>query len=224
MFTSILTSATDTLSVTNAAACLAVSLILGLAISYTYMSSKTYTKNFAITLALMPVLIQIVIMMVNGNLGTGVAVMGSFSLVRFRSVPGSSKEISFIFFAMAVGIATGMGFLTFAAAVTAAICLIFMILYKTGFGDGDQTERMMKVTIPENLDYSDIFDDLFQKYTKSSSLTKVKTTNLGSMFELHYNVVLKNSAEEKSFIDDIRCRNGNLTIVCSRKHAQNDEL
>ena len=224
MFTSILTTATETLSITNALACLVVSLILGLAIAFTYMSSKLYTKNFVVTLSLMPILVQIVIMMVNGNLGTGVAVMGAFSLVRFRSVPGSSKEISFIFFSMAVGIATGMGFLTFAAAATAAICLVFLVLYKTSFGDGETNERTMKITIPENLDYSTVFDDLFEKYVKSSQLTKVKTTNLGSMFELQYSVVLKNTAEEKSFIDDIRCRNGNLTIVCSRKQAQNDEL
>jgi uncharacterized membrane protein YhiD involved in acid resistance len=224
MFTSILTTTTEALSVTNAIACMVSSLVLGLAIALTYMSSKKYTKNFVVTLVLMPLLIQLVIMMVNGNLGTGVAVMGAFSLVRFRSVPGSSKEISFIFFAMAVGIATGMGFITFAAAATAAICLVFMTLYKSSFGDSAASERSLKITIPENLDYTNVFDDLFERYLKSSDLLKVKTTNLGSMFELHYDAVLKNPEEEKSFIDDIRCRNGNLTIICSRKHAQNEEL
>lgn len=223
MFTSILTTTTEALSVTNAIVCMVSSLALGIAIALTYMYSKKYTKNFVVTLVLMPLLVQLVIMMVNGNLGTGVAVMGAFSLVRFRSVPGSSKEISFIFFAMAVGIATGMGFITFAAA-TAAICLVFMALYKSGFGDNAASERSLKITIPENLDYTNVFDDLFEKYLKSSDLLKVKTTNLGSMFELHYDVVLKNLEEEKALLDDIRCRNGNLTIICSRKNAQNEEL
>ncbi|MEL7605391.1 MAG: DUF4956 domain-containing protein [Sedimentibacter saalensis] len=224
MFTSILTTTTEALSVTNAIVCMVSSLALGIAIALTYMYSKKYTKNFVVTLVLMPLLVQLVIMMVNGNLGTGVAVMGAFSLVRFRSVPGSSKEISFIFFAMAVGIATGMGFITFAAAATAAICLVFMALYKSGFGDNAASERSLKITIPENLDYTNVFDDLFEKYLKSSDLLKVKTTNLGSMFELHYDVVLKNLEEEKALLDDIRCRNGNLTIICSRKNAQNEEL
>jgi hypothetical protein len=224
MFTSILTTTTEALSVTNAIVCLVSSLVLGLAIAFTYMSGKKYTKNFVVTLVLMPILVQLVIMMVNGNLGTGVAVMGAFSLVRFRSVPGSSKEIIFIFFAMAVGIATGMGFITFAFASTIAICLVFMALYKCGFGESSASERSLKITIPENLDYTNVFDDLFERYLKSSDLFKVKTTNLGSMFELHYDVILNNIEEEKSFIDDIRCRNGNLTIICSRKHAQNEEL
>ena len=224
MFTSILSITTETLSVTNALICLIVSLVLGLVIAFTYMSSDKYSKNFVVTLVLMPILVQLVIMLVNGNLGTGVAVMGAFGLVRFRSVPGSSKEISFIFFAMAIGIATGMGFVTFAIAVTAIICLVFFILYKTSFGDTKESERNLKITIPEDLDYTQVFDDLFEKYAKLAYLEKVKTTNLGSMFELHYNITLKNPADEKAFIDDIRCRNGNLTIVCSRKQSQNDEL
>lgn len=224
MFTSILSITTETLSVTNALICLAVSLVLGLVVALTYMSSETYSKNFVVTLVLMPILIQIVIMLVNGNLGAGVAVMGAFSLVKFRSVPGSSKEISFIFFSMAIGLATGMGYVTFAIAVTAILCLVFYILYKTSFGDRKADERNLKITIPENLDYTQVFDDLFEKYAKSAHLEKVKTTNLGSMFELNYNITLKNPAEEKAFIDDLRCRNGNLTIICGRKQSQHDEL
>lgn len=224
MFTSILSTSTETLSVTNAMLCLAVALMLGLIISLTYMSSKKYSKNFVTTLAIMPVLVQIVIMLVNGNLGTGVAVMGAFSLVRFRSVPGSSKEISFIFFSMAVGIAAGMGYVTFAAAVTLIVCLVFLVLNKIPFGEGKTCDRKLRITIPENLDYTHIFDDLFDKYAKAADLEKVKTTNLGSMFELHYNITIKNPEEEKKFIDDLRCRNGNLTIILSRSPFQNEEL
>lgn len=224
MFTSILDTASGTLSASNALICLIISILSGLTISLTYMSNKSFSKNFVITLAIMPALVQIVIMLVNGNLGTGVAVMGAFSLVRFRSVPGSSKEISFIFFAMAVGIATGVGYIAFAIVITIIICLVFLLLTKSSFGESKTCDRKLKVTIPENLDFTHVFDDLFEKYTKTAILEKVKTTNLGSMFELHYNITIKNSDDEKDFIDSLRCRNGNLTIILSRVSTQIEEL
>jgi uncharacterized membrane protein YhiD involved in acid resistance len=200
-------------------------IIMGVVIAFTYMKSESYTKNFVITLVLLPVLVQTVIMLVNGNLGTGIAVVGAFSLVRFRSIPGSSREISFIFFAMAVGLATGMGFLTFAAIVTVIVCAAFFLLLKTSFGDNTHTnDRKLRITIPENLDYTDVFNDILEKFTKKASLEKVKLTNLGSMFELHYNITLKDVKEEKEFIDEIRCRNGNLTIICCRSQLLQEEL
>lgn len=188
------------------------------------MYTGKYTKNFSIALVILPVLIQVVIMLVNGNLGTSVAVLGAFSLVRFRSVPGSSKEICSIFFAMAIGLATGMGYLTFALLATVIVGLIFVILYKTSFGEVKQDEKELRITIPENLDYTEIFDDLFETYTTEYALDKVKTTNLGSMYELHYHIILKDQTKEKNFIDDLRCRNGNLTIICSRVSSRKEEL
>jgi uncharacterized membrane protein YhiD involved in acid resistance len=163
-------------------------------------------------------------MLVNGNLGTGLAVLGAFSLVRFRSVPGSSKEICFIFFSMAIGISTGIGYITFAFLTTIIICAVFLLLTKTSFGERKTDERTLKIAIPENLDYTEIFNDLFEKYTNKYELEKVKTTNLGSIFELKYKIVLKNISEEKALIDDIRCRNGNLTIMCSRHQSTQDEF
>lgn len=225
MFTSIITTTSETLSITNAIICMLAAIIMGVVIAFTYMKSESYTKNFVITLVLLPVLVQTVIMLVNGNLGTGIAVVGAFSLVRFRSIPGSSREISFIFFAMAVGLATGMGFLTFAAIVTVIVCAVFFLLLKTSFGDNTHTnDRKLRITIPENLDYTDVFNDILEKFTKKASLEKVKLTNLGSMFELHYNITLKDVKEEKEFIDEIRCRNGNLTIICCRSQLLQEEL
>ncbi len=196
--------------------CTLVSLVLGLGTAYIYMFRNIYSKSFVITLALLPAMVQIVIMMVNGNIGTGVAVMGAFSLVRFRSIPGSAREISSIFLSMAIGLATGMGYLGIAALFLLIIGIVNIVLSVTKFGEQKQTEKELKITIPESLDYTGIFDDLFQTFTREANLIRVKTTNMGSLFELQYHIVLKNQSEEKKLIDEIRCRNGNLNIVCGR--------
>lgn len=225
MFTSLLNS-TAALTVQDAVLCLLTSLVLGLLIAVVYQFSGSSSKSFTVTLALLPTLVQVVIMMVNGNLGAGVAVAGAFSLVRFRSVPGSSKEICMVFFAMAVGLATGMGHLAFAAFFTLIVSLLLVLLCRTSFGERpvSPVEKELKITIPEDLDYTHIFDDLFAHYTDRVSLDKVKTTNMGSMFELSYHIRLKDAAMEKNLIDELRCRNGNLTIVCGRVPTIKDEL
>jgi len=145
-------------------------------------------------------------------------------LVRFRSIPGSSKEIISVFFAMSIGLATGMGHLTFAIFCTVVIAIVFIVLSKSPFGEGESKDRDLKITIPENLEYADVFDDIFEKYTKKVRLHSVKTVNLGSMFELRYVITMKDLKEEKKMIDEIRCRNGNLTIMCGRQATQKDVL
>lgn len=222
MFTSILES-TGGLTIGGAIICTVASIILGLTIAYIYMGQGRCSKNFAITLVTLPVLVQVVIMMVNGNLGTGVAILGAFGLVRFRSVPGTSKEICCVFFAMAVGLATGMGFITFAVMITVVISLLLLILSKTTFGE-TKSLRLLKITIPESLDYTEAFNDIFERYAKEVTLNRVKTTNLGSLFELNYDIVLKDDKQEKALIDELRCRNGNLTIVCSRPQMEKEQL
>lgn len=224
MLTSILDTTTGTYQVGSALICTGAALLLGLIIALVYMSDGKYSKNFTVSLVILPALIQSIITMVNGNLGTSVAVLGAFSLVRFRSVPGNSKDISYIVFAMAVGLATGVGFVSFAALMTLVIGITFLILSKTKFGEQKNLEKELKITIPEDIDYTSIFDDLFAKFTKKISLEIVKTTNLGSMYELHYKVILKDNNEEKKLIDELRCRNGNLPIVCSRPKMNKEEL
>ena len=203
---------------------MAVSLLLGILISAAYGIQGTCSKNFMVTLVLLPVLVQMIIMLVNGNLGTSVAVLGAFSLVRFRSVPGSSKEMAVIFFAMAAGLATGMGFLSFAVLMTAIIGGVFLLLEKTRFGESKRERKNLRVTIAEHLDYTEIFDDIFRQYTDQCDLQRVKTTNLGSMYELEYHIVLKDLRREKEMLDAIRCRNGNLTVICGRRAAIQEEL
>lgn len=224
MFSSILNAQAEALTITNALLCTGTSIILGIIIAAIYMIQGKYSKNFVTTLVILPPLVQIVIMMTSGNLGSSVAVLGAFSLVRFRSQPGSSKEISSIFFAMAVGLATGMGYLSFAVLITIVIGLLLLVISKSPFGERKANCKELKITIPENLDYMEIFDDIFEKYTKEVELERVKTTNLGSMLELCYYIVSKDVKREKEMIDEIRCRNGNLTIILGRPQVTNTEL
>lgn len=224
MFTSILSSVEGNLTMQNGLLCTVVSVALGILIAVIYMQQGNYSKNFVVTLAMMPVLVQVVIMMVNGNVGTSVAVLGTFGLVRFRSVPGTSREIANIFFAMAVGLATGMGYLTFAIAIVVVIGGMFLLLGKTSFGERKYDEKDLRITIAEDLDYTDIFEDIFAEYTSKCSLEQVKTTNLGSMYELKYHITLKDAKKEKEMIDQLRCRNGNLTIICGKRSTLQEEL
>lgn len=204
--------------------CTGVSLVLGIIIAAVYMFRNRYTKAFAITVALMPVLIQSVIMVVNGNLGTGVAVAGAFSLIRFRSAPGSARELFIIFFTMATGLACGMGYVAYAALFTIVVGAALMMLTTSRFGDTEVHDKSLRVTIPEDLDYSHIFDDIFNNFTSEYRLRKVRTTNMGGLYELQYDITLKDLNREKEMIDAIRQRNGNLSIVCGIPVAARDEL
>lgn len=205
--------------------CLGVSLVLGLIMTVAYSFKNEHTKSFLVTLALLPAVVCVVIMMVNGNIGAGVAVAGAFSLVRFRSAPGSAKEIVTIFLAMGAGLIAGMGYLGFAALFTVIMCLMFLIY--NAIADNAKSEavnKTIKITIPEDLDYTGAFDDIFAEFTKKSELIRVKTTNMGSMFRLTYNVTLKEAAQEKQMLDRIRERNGNLEIMVSKQETRVAEL
>lgn len=223
MFTSIIDSANG-MTIQNVMLLTVCSIIFGLLLAITYMSKGKYTKSFAITLVILPAVVQIVIMMVNGSVGTGVAIAGAFSLVRFRSQPANAKEISTIFLAMAIGLTNAMGYLTFALFVTVIFCILLFVLDHSKFGEKSQNTRNIKITIPENLDYTNIFDDLFAEYLKNVSLEKVKTTNMGSMFELTYTAEFISEARQKEFIDAVRCRNGNLTVLVARPTENPEEI
>lgn len=224
MFTSIITDVSSGLSMSIGALCSGVALILGLVIAYVYQKQGNYTKNFTITLAILPMLVAFVIMMVNGNLGTGVAVVGAFSLVRFRSVPGSSREIIAIFFSMSIGLAIGMGFLSFAVFVTIITSIVSLVLFKSKFANENMNCKELKIVIPENLDYTEMFDDIFSVYTDKVELVRVKTIQMGSMIEVIYHINIKDLLQEKKMIDELRCRNGNLSIVCAKRQGIADEL
>lgn len=214
------------ISVTDFLFCLGGALVLGILMAFTYMYRTRYTKSFVVTLALLPAVVCVVIMMVNGNVGTGVAVAGAFSLVRFRSVPGTAKEICTLFLAMGAGLIAGMGYLGFAFLFTVVMCVMYLLYNCLDFGTKKNSDKYktFAITIPEDLDYSGVFDDIFAEYTHSHDLARVKTTNMGSMFKLTYNVVLKDASREKEMIDKLRCRNGNLEITVSKQETTVNEL
>ena len=222
MLNSIITGGEITM--TSFLACTAVSLILGLGTAWLCLWRNKRSQSLALTLAMLPAVVQMVIMLVNGNIGAGVAVAGAFGLVRFRSAPGTAREIALIFLAMAIGLATGMGYVVLAALFFTLMAAFLLLLTALRFGSGDENERELKITIPETLDYEGLFDDLFAKYLRSAELERVKTSNMGTLYELHYRVVLREERVPKTFLDELRCRNGNLNIVCGRRASKEETL
>ena len=192
-------------------------LALGLLTALVFTAYSYHTGSLAISLALLPPVVAVVIMLVNGNVGAGLAVAGTFALVRFRSVPGSAREITGLFMSVSLGLACGMGYVGLAALFFLVMAAAVLILGRLRFGEGSRALRQLKITIPENLDYEELFDDLFEKYTLSHELVRVKTTNMGTLYELCYEVRLKGTGISKAFLDEIRCRNGNLTVICGRE-------
>lgn len=219
------TDMTSVISVEKFLLCIGVSLVLGLVLALGFMFRNRYTKSFVVTLALLPSVVCIVIMMVNGNVGAGVAVAGAFSLVRFRSVPGSAREITMLFLAMGAGLIAGMGYLGYAVLFTLVMVLMNLLYNSLGFGLGKKNiHKTMTITIPEDLNYTEVFADILDAYTSHYELVRVKTTNLGSLFRLTYDLTLKNESQEKELIDKLRCRNGNLEISIARQETAPMEL
>lgn len=172
-----------------------------------------YGRNFIIGLVLLPVIVTVVIMLIGSNVARAFSMAGAFALVRFRSAPGNAKDISIVFFAMASGLACGLGYVAFALVFVACVAGVLLILTNTGFAGATEGVKLLKIVIPEDLNYTDVFKEVFEKYTTKAELRRVKTTNMGTMFELTYHIRLKNNSNEKEFIDDVRVRNGNLSIV-----------
>ncbi len=198
------------------------SLASGAVIAAVHAYRNTYTKSFLLTVLLLPAIVELIIMMVNGNLGAGVAIMGAFSLVRFRSIPGNARDIGTIFLAMTIGLACGMGYVGYASVFLLIIELITLLFVRFSVKT-EENEKELKITIPENMNYTCLFNDLFASFTKKVKLDSVKTTNMGSLYELRYTIMLKDDAQEKEFIDALRCRNGNLTICCGIKPSTNSQ-
>lgn len=213
LFSSVLA---DSLTAWSFFLCIGTALLLGALVAAVYMYKNVYTQSMAVTLALLPMLVQSIIMLVNGNLGAGVAVAGAFGLVRFRSAAGTARDITCIFLAMTLGLAIGMGYIGVAFIIGVVVCVLLVVFSAIAFGKKPEEQKELKITIPENLDYTGLFDDLFAKYTREAELVSVRTTGMGSLYNLHYHIVLRSTDIEKAFLDEIRCRNGNLDIICGK--------
>ena len=228
MFESIFTSTADnSINISQAAISLGASIVIGviIAIVYMYISKKEgYQKNFIIGLLMLPAVVSVVILLVGSNVARAFSMAGAFALVRFRSIPGNSKDIAVVFLTMAIGLATGLGYIAFGVMGTVLIVLVIVILSVSGFGENKSEEKLLRILIPESLNYKDTFKDIFDKYLNYYEMKNVKTTNMGSMFELQYLVTAKKDMDEKAFIDEIRCRNGNLNISLGMMPDKHDTM
>lgn len=214
---SVVTAAT-TISLSDAILTIIVSFILGALVSLTYMKTSSkggYSQNFVLTLVIIPTVVAIIVFIVGSNVARAFSLAGALSIIRFRSAPGDSKDIAYVLFTTSAGLAIGTGLLGYGIFFTISLCLLMFVLKFINFGAAKTSKNLLKITIPEDLDYEGIFDDLFLEYTKGHELLKVKTTDLGSLFQLVYAVVLDNKKSQKQFIDELRCRNGNLNITLS---------
>lgn len=200
-----------------------IAIVLGIYIAY-IAKDIILSRDLKIVIAILPLLVSAVIMIVNGNFGASVAVLGAFGLVRFRSAPGTSKEIALIFFTMTIGLAIGMGFISLALIITFIVSALIFVLEKSNFMKSEQQSSNLRITIPEDLDYNGVFDDILDKYSSSYELERVKTTNMGTMFELRYLITLKDHKQQKAMIDELRCRNGNLQITLAKVTRNRNEF
>lgn len=215
MFNSIFDSSATGLEITTALISAGVALALGIALAITHAKTNQTTKGMMTTLAILPVLVMAVMIMINGNLGTSIAILGAFSLIRFRSIAGRAKDLLAIFAAMMIGLACGMGHVLFATVIM-IIYIIAMVLFTyTHLLEPDRHERVLKIVIPEDLDYEDVFEEVFKKYTSRHHLVRMKTMNMGSLYKLTYDVKIKHGVREKDFLDAIRVKNMNLKVLLS---------
>lgn len=215
MFNSVFDSTTTGLSITTGLICAAVALVLGIVIAITHMKTSQTTKGFLTTLATLPLLVMAVMIMINGNLGTSIAILGAFSLIRFRSIQGQAKDLLSVFFTMMVGLACGMGHILFAVVITVIAVIAILIFSYTHFLEPNKKQRVLKIVVPEDLDYEEVFDEIFQKYTSRAELTRMKTMNMGSLYKLTYDITMKGGVKEKEFLDEIRIKNCNLKVLLS---------
>lgn len=215
---------TGTLTVGQFLLAIVSSILFGLVLALAYMYRNTYTKSFISALVLVPAIETVVIMLVNDNIGVGLSVAGSFALIRFRSVKGNAKELVAVFLAMTIGIICGTGFIMLAGLFTALLCLVMFVLELLNFGKMSENERYLKITIPESLNYDEVFEEILKKYTSRYELVSLKTLTLGSLFRVDYTITMKDPKQLKKMIDELRTRNGNLEIMCAKVSVDREEL
>lgn len=217
LFNNILTNVSADITIGSAVITIIIAVVFGMAIGFTYYKTQeeNYQRSMAVTLLMLPVILSVIILFIGSNIARAFSLAGTLSIIRFRSAPGDPKDIGFIFFAIAAGLACGVGLYGYGVIFVAILCVIMIVVEKVNLFEKKSVQKTLKITIPENLNYQGVFDEILKKYTKKYSLTRIKTTDLGSLFELCYNVVMLNDEDEQKFINELRCRNGNLNIILS---------
>ena len=215
MFNTIFDTSATGLDIKTALIAAGAALLLGIMLAITHMKTSQTTKGFLVTLATLPLLVMAVMIMINGNLGTSIAILGAFSLIRFRSLQGRAKDLLAIFFAMMIGLACGMGHILFGTVITVIAIVAILLFTYMHILEPDRHERVLKIVIPEDMDYEEVFTDIFKKYTSRHRLVKMKTMNLGSLYKLTYDVKMRHGVKEKDFLDEIRVKNCNLKVLLS---------
>ncbi|MGO4369888.1 DUF4956 domain-containing protein [Paenibacillus sp. 2TAB19] len=224
MIESLFAASTATeLTLTDALLTIFISIVLGTMISVTYMKTQTgYTQNFALTLIVLPIIVAIIILLIGSNIARAFSLAGAFSIIRFRSAPGDPKDIAFVLFTMAAGLACGVGSFAYAVLFTVVMCALMFVLKAIKFGSKKSTQKLLKVTIPEDLGYEEAFEELFHMFDIPYELRKVRTTELGSLYELVYAVTIDHLMNQKEFLDAVRSRNGNLDVTLTMAPTVSD--
>ena len=216
-FNTVLTNVTAELTFVGAAITMGVAILFGVIIAFTYYKTQeeNYQRSMAVTLLMLPIILSVIILFVGSNIARAFSLAGTLSIIRFRSAPGDPKDIGFIFFDIAAGLACGVGLYGYGAIFVVLLCVVMFITEKAGLFEKKAPQKTLRITIPENLNYEGVFDEILDKYTQKHKLTLIKTTDLGSLFELCYTVIMKKDVNEQEFLNDLRCRNGNLNIILS---------
>lgn len=215
LFNNILANVSADITIGSAIITMLIAVVFGAAIGFTYYKTQelNYQRSMAVTLLMLPIILSVIILFIGSNIARAFSLAGTLSIIRFRSAPGDPKDIGFIFFDIAAGLACGVGLYGYGAIFVAMLCIIMILAEKFKFFEKKQVQKTLKITIPENLNYQGAFDEILKKYTKKYSLTRIKTTDLGSLFELNYSVIMLHDEDEQEFINELRCRNGNLNII-----------
>lgn len=215
LFNDILSGTASELTFSSAMIAMLAALFFGLAIAFTYLLAQNdnYQRSMAVTLLMLPVILSVIILFVGSNVARAFSLAGTLSIIRFRSAPGDPKDIGFIFFDIAAGLSAGVGLYGYGGVFVIFLCAVILLSEKLRLFDKKVTQKSLKITIPESLNFSDAFDEVLKKYTEKYTLTGIKTTDLGSLFELSYAVAMRDDVSEQAFLNEIRCRNGNLTVA-----------
>lgn len=219
LFNEILADTEEMISFSTSVWAMVISLVFGCVIAFTYkltQDEEYYQRSLAITLVMLPIILSVIILFIGSNIARAFSLAGTLSIIRFRSAPGDAKDIGFIFFDIAAGLACGVGLYGYGAVFVLVLCAALVIVEKAHLFKPKNVQKSLKILVPEDLNIDGAFDDILDRYTKKHSVSRIQTADLGSLYQVVYTVTMADGADEQQFINELRTRNGNLTIILSR--------